>query len=74
LAVQTTRRKTSFEIDFEKVRRAKELLGTTTITATVDAALDEVIALERRRQLVDLLFSADVLDLDDPEVLSGAWR
>jgi hypothetical protein len=74
LAVQTTRRKTSFEIDFEKVRRAKELLGTTTITATVDAALDEVIALERRRQLVDLLFSADVLDLDDPEVMSGAWR
>jgi len=72
--VQTTRRKTSFEIDFEKVRRAKELLGTTTITATVDAALDEVIALERRRQLVDLLFSADVLDLDDPEVMSGAWR
>lgn len=72
--MQTTRRKTSFEIDFEKVRRAKELLGTTTITATVDAALDEVIALERRRQLVDLLFSADVLDLDDPEVMSGAWR
>ncbi len=72
--MQTTRRKTSFEVDFEKIRRAKELLGTTTITATVDAALDEVIALERRRQLVDLLFNDDVLDLGDAEVMSGAWR
>jgi hypothetical protein len=72
--MKTSRRKTSFEIDFDKVERAKKLLGTTTLTDTVDAALDEVIALERRRQLVELLFSGTDLDLDDPEVMAGAWR
>ena len=70
----TRRRKTSFEIDFEKLDRARSLLGTTTITDTVDAALDEVLSLERRRELVDLLFVEDVLDLEDAEIMSGAWR
>jgi hypothetical protein len=74
LAMPTRRRKTSFEIDFEKLDRARNLLGTTTITETVDAALDEVLALERRRELVDLLFVEDVLDLEDAEIMSGAWR
>ena len=70
----STRRKTSFAIDFDKVDRARTLLGTSTLTETVDAALDEVIALEQRRQLVDMLFVGDDLDLDDPETMSGAWR
>ena len=69
----TTRRKTSFEVDFTKVDRAKELLGTSTLTDTVDAALDEVIALDQRRRLVELLFT-DTLDLDRPDVMAEAWR
>ena len=68
------RRKTSFEVDFAKVERAKHVLGTSTLTDTVDAALDEVIALQRRRELVDLLFEDEGLDLDDPDVMTGAWR
>ncbi len=68
------RRKTSFEVDFAKVASAKEILGTTTLTATVDAALDEVIRLQRRRQLVELLFTPGRLELDDPDVMAGAWR
>ncbi len=72
--MKTKRRKTSFEVDFDKVDRAKRLLGTTTLTDTVDAALDEVIALDRRRQLLDLLFMGDALELDDPDVMAGAWR
>lgn len=72
--VKTDRRKTSFEVDFAKVDEAKRLLGTKTLTDTVDAALDEVMALEQRRQLTDLLFADDGYDLDDPEVMSGAWR
>ncbi|CAN5530734.1 hypothetical protein BH20ACT2_BH20ACT2_22340 [soil metagenome] len=72
--MKTDRRKTSFELDFAKVGEAKRLLGTSTLTDTIDAALDEVIALEQRRQLVDLLFAEDGYDLDDPEVMSGAWR
>jgi hypothetical protein len=72
--VKTQRRKTSFEVDFAKVERVKKLLGTATLTDTVDAALDEVIALQRRRELVDLLFTSERVELDNAEVMAGAWR
>ena len=39
-------------IDREKVARVKEILGTATLAQTVDAALDEVIRLDRRRRLL----------------------
>ena len=39
-------------IDREKVARVKEILGTSTIADTADAALDEVIRLDRRRRLL----------------------
>jgi Arc/MetJ family transcription regulator len=66
--------KTSFEIDTDKVAAAKEVLGTKTLTDTVDAALAEVVKLRQRRQLVELLFRPGALALDDPEAMSGAWR
>jgi hypothetical protein len=69
-----TKRKTSFEVDFAKVASAKEILGTTTLTDTVDAALDEVIRLQQRELLVDLLFTQGRLQLDDADVMAGAWR
>ena len=69
-----TRRKTSFQVDFEKVDSAKQILGTKSLTDTVDAALDEVIKLQQRRQLVELLFTPGTLQLDDPVVMAGAWR
>jgi Arc/MetJ family transcription regulator len=68
------RHKTSFEIDTQKVAAAKEVLGTKTLTDTVDAALAEVVKLRQRRQLVELLFRPGALALDDPEVMKGAWR
>lgn len=68
------KRKTSFEVDFGKVESAKEILGTRTMTETVDGALDEVIKLEQRRRLVDLLFTPGKLQLDDPDVMAGAWH
>jgi hypothetical protein len=68
------RRKTSFEVDFTKVDAAKDILGTTTLTDTVDVALGEVIRLEQRRQLVELLFAPGKLALDDPDVMARAWR
>jgi hypothetical protein len=69
-----SRRKTSFEVDFGKVEQAKAVLGTTTLTDTVDAALAEVIRLHDRRRLVEMLFTPGVLDLDDAEVMDSAWR
>ncbi|MGH9212170.1 MAG: hypothetical protein ACRD2C_16025 [Acidimicrobiales bacterium] len=68
------RRKTSFAVDFDKVAEAKTVLGTDTLTDTVDAALAEVIHLHRRRRLVEMLFTPGTLQLDDPGVMSGAWR
>ena len=68
------KRKTSFEVDFDKVESAKEILGTRTLTDTVDAALDEVIKLQQRQRLVELLFTPGRLQLDDPDVMAGAWR
>ncbi|MGH3038793.1 MAG: hypothetical protein ACRDLZ_05215 [Gaiellaceae bacterium] len=47
------RDKTSMVIDREKVAEAREILGTRTLAETVDAALDEVIALAARRRLMD---------------------
>lgn len=70
----TGKHKTSFEIDTDKVAAAKEVLGTKTLTDTVDAALAEVVNLRQRRQLVELLFRPGALALDDPETMSGAWR
>jgi len=69
-----TRRKTSFEIDTDKVSAAREILGTKTLTDTVDAALAEVVKLRQRRQLAELLFRPGALELDDPETMAGAWR
>jgi Arc/MetJ family transcription regulator len=68
------RHKTSFEIDTEKVAAAKEVLGTKTLTDTVDAALSEVVKLRQRRQFVELLFRPGALALDDPDAMRGAWR
>ncbi len=69
-----TKRKTSFEVDTAKVDAAKEVLGTKTLTDTVDAALSEVVKLRQRKTLVELLFRPGALELDDPDVMSSAWR
>jgi Arc/MetJ family transcription regulator len=41
------------DIDHEKVAQAKEILGTRTLAATVDGALDEVINLNKRSRLLE---------------------
>lgn len=68
------RRKISLVVDFARVAAAQAVLGTDSMTDTVDAALDEVIRLRERRALADLVFTPGRLDLDDPEVRAGAWR
>ena len=70
----SSKRKTSFEVDPAKVAAAREVLGTKTLTETVDAALSEVVKIRQRRTLVELLFQPGVLELDNPDAMSGAWR
>jgi Arc/MetJ family transcription regulator len=69
-----TRHKTSFEIDTAKVQAAKEILGTKTLTDTVDAALSEVVKLRQRRELLALLTTPGALELHDVDVMTGAWH
>lgn len=69
-----TTRKTTVEIDeqlFEEVRR---ILGTATLKDTVEGAFLEVVRDAARRKEVRALRVMDGMDLDDPEVMEGAWR
>ena len=45
--------KTSLSVDREKADAVAELLGTKTLTATIDAALSEVIRQEHTRWLIE---------------------
>lgn len=56
-----------------KAQAAKDILGTKTLTDTVDAALTEVVKLGQRKALVELIFTPEALALDDPDVIAGAW-
>lgn len=69
-----TTHKTTVVLDLAKLRRVRKLLGTAGIRDTLDRALDEVLALEARRRLVDKLRTMDGLDLDNADVMAGAWR
>ena len=66
--------KTTLVIDEAKLRRVRKLLGTKGIKDTIDRALDEVLALEARRRFADRLRKSTGMDLDDPEIMQGAWR
>ena len=56
------RRHTTIDIDMDLVREAGVALGTTRMTETVHAALEDVV---RRRRLLALLELRPALDLDD---------
>jgi Arc/MetJ family transcription regulator len=66
--------KTTLMLDDAKLRRAKRVLGTKGIRDTIDRALDEVLAVDARRRLVEKLRTMKGLDLDNTEVMAGAWR
>lgn len=61
------------EVDDEKLDRARALLGARTPGATVDAALDEVLALDERRRALLAERHADSGELSDPDERRAAW-
>jgi Arc/MetJ family transcription regulator len=63
-------RKTSLVIDREKVAEVREILGTRTLADTVDAALDEAIALAARRRLLDRIRREDGIGPSPAELRS----
>jgi len=67
-------RKTTIEIDDELLERVRGALGTTTLKETVDEAFREVLRERARREEVEALSAMDGMDLDDDDVMAGAWR
>jgi Arc/MetJ family transcription regulator len=61
------------EVDDDKLNAVRELLGTRTLKATVDAALDEILALDRRRRALLAERGVDVESLADPAKRRAAW-
>lgn len=59
------------EVDDDKLDAVRELLGTQTLRATVDAALEEVLALDRRRRA--LLAEREAETLADPAERQAGW-
>jgi Arc/MetJ family transcription regulator len=62
--------KTSVEVDQDIAHQAAEILGTTTLRATIDAALREIVHARRRLELVALLAQEGRFDF---EVAEQAW-
>ena len=69
-----SRRKTSIEIDEGLLDRVRQALGTSTIKETVEEAFLEVLRERARRDEVDALACMRGMDLDNAEVMAGAWR
>ena len=67
-------RKTTIEIDEELLERVRGTLGTTTLKETVDEAFREVLRERARREEVEALSTMRGMDLDDDDVMAGAWR
>jgi hypothetical protein len=61
------------DVDDDKLEAVRALLGTTTLKATVNTALDEVIALDQRRRALLAERGIDVSDLADPDARRAAW-
>ena len=62
------------EVDDAKLDEVRALLGTRTLKATVGAALDEVLALDRRRRALLAERGVDTSEMADPSARQAAWR
>jgi Arc/MetJ family transcription regulator len=64
-------RKTTIEIDEEKVARVAATLGTGTLRETIDRSLDAVLAQAARNSLIRRF--SQPTDLADGDVMRRAW-
>jgi Arc/MetJ family transcription regulator len=67
-------KKTALMLDQELVKQVQEILDTSTTTETISEALREVIRVRGRARGLERLRRREGMDLDDPEVMKGAWR
>lgn len=62
------------DIDEDTLAQATEILGAVTMKETVNRALTEVVLLAERRTHAERLARMDGLDLNDDQIMAGAWR
>lgn len=61
-------------IDDDVLQEVTEILGTTTMTDTVNGALQEIINHQLRMAHLERLRTMKGMDLNNPEIMAGAWR
>jgi Arc/MetJ family transcription regulator len=66
-------RRTSIDVDDEKLERVQRVLGTTGLRDTVERAFDEVIRADLRRQLAEQIRTGEGVDRS-PEMLAKTRR
>jgi Arc/MetJ family transcription regulator len=66
--------KTALRLDEDLLDQAREVLGTSSATETIHAALAEVVARRGRERLFERLRAQQGIDLADDTVMSGAWQ
>ena len=64
--------KTSVDIDQDVLWEAAAILGTTTLRATVDSALREIVHARRRLELISMLGQEGRFDFESAEQAWGA--
>ncbi len=64
--------KTSVDIDQDVLREAAAILGTTTLRATVDSALREIVHARRRLELISMLGQESRFDFESAKQAWGA--
>lgn len=68
-------RRTTVEIDDDRLRRAQRVLGTSGIKDTIDRALEEVVRADLRRRLADRVKSGRGIDRgEDVFEASRRWQ
>ena len=67
-------RKTTLEVDDQLFERARDVLGTKGLKATVQRAFEEILAIDARRRTIEQLESMSGLDLADSPIMAAAWR
>ena len=66
--------KTAIRIDEELAAEARAILGTPSLTATVNEALREVVDRGRTERFLERMKKLRGLDLADEHLMEDAWR
>ena len=61
------------DMDDDKLKAVQTLLGTATLKATVNAALEEVLALGQRRRVLLSERGVDLTELANQDARRAAW-